>query len=393
MEQVIVSKANTPSPDKLSLPTNESLDLSVRSQQDSKMTTSSSTSSIATPFLKKRGFDIASLVDPENSHQPSTSSKKKKTSNSSSPSPSPSNGFNFVLPAHYSKLQGLAAQLAIHSIPSAHSGHHSSRLLGNSHPTSASSSSTNSPLTNNHYSSSSSHFGNGNHSNSTFQPSAFKKVDKHHNRNPPSSSPSTHMTTPSTSAALASLSSSLFASPSSLPFVLSSLYMPGMRYPLSHPSVAPSSANAAFLPPPPVPLSGQYHQTSPNSKETSKQEETFPGSGRSSFSGMSSSLPSVSGPTESTSTPSGKSNIPPSLLPFLPPSLAALSFPQTNWCAKCNATFRMTSDLVYHMRSHHKPTSSLDPIKKKREDKLRCNICGESFRERHHLTRHMTSHQ
>ena len=82
-----------------------------------------------------------------------------------------------------------------------------------------------------------------------------------------------------------------------------------------------------------------------------------------------------------------------SLLPFLPPSLAALTFPQTNWCAKCNATFRMTSDLVYHMRSHHKPSPSTDPIRKKREEKLRCNICGETFRERHHLTRHMTSHQ
>ena len=69
------------------------------------------------------------------------------------------------------------------------------------------------------------------------------------------------------------------------------------------------------------------------------------------------------------------------------PSFAALG---TNWCAKCNATFRMTSDLVYHMRSHHK--TNFDPLKKKREDKLKCNICGETFRERHHLTRHMTSH-
>ena len=69
------------------------------------------------------------------------------------------------------------------------------------------------------------------------------------------------------------------------------------------------------------------------------------------------------------------------------PSFATLA---TNWCAKCNATFRMTSDLVYHMRSHHK--SNCDPMKKKREDKLKCNICGETFRERHHLTRHMTSH-
>ncbi len=69
------------------------------------------------------------------------------------------------------------------------------------------------------------------------------------------------------------------------------------------------------------------------------------------------------------------------------PSLATLA---SNWCAKCNATFRMTSDLVYHMRSHHK--SNTDPMRKKREDKLKCNICGETFRERHHLTRHMTSH-
>ncbi|CAI9721825.1 domain zinc finger 1-like [Octopus vulgaris] len=69
--------------------------------------------------------------------------------------------------------------------------------------------------------------------------------------------------------------------------------------------------------------------------------------------------------------------------------LAALTLSQ-NWCAKCNATFRMTSDLVYHMRSHHK--REFDPMKRKREDKLKCSICNETFRERHHLTRHMTSH-
>ncbi|XP_071107107.1 zinc finger protein 488-like [Haliotis cracherodii] len=69
--------------------------------------------------------------------------------------------------------------------------------------------------------------------------------------------------------------------------------------------------------------------------------------------------------------------------------VAAMDLSQ-NWCAKCNATFRMTSDLVYHMRSHHK--REFDPVKKKRDDKLRCNICSETFRERHHLTRHMTSH-
>ena len=88
-----------------------------------------------------------------------------------------------------------------------------------------------------------------------------------------------------------------------------------------------------------------------------------------------------------------KSLVSNTLLPYLPPSLAALTFPTSNWCAKCNATFRMTSDLVYHMRSHHKNSMSVDPLKKKREEKLRCNICHETFRERHHLTRHMTSHQ
>lgn len=53
----------------------------------------------------------------------------------------------------------------------------------------------------------------------------------------------------------------------------------------------------------------------------------------------------------------------------------------------------MTSDLVYHMRSHHKRDSIFDPLKKQREEKLKCPVCHETFRERHHLTRHMTAHQ
>ena len=64
-----------------------------------------------------------------------------------------------------------------------------------------------------------------------------------------------------------------------------------------------------------------------------------------------------------------------------------------NWCAKCNTSFRMTSDLVYHMRTHHK--RDLDPAsqgRRKDDNKLRCDVCGETFKERHHLTRHMTSH-
>ena len=75
--------------------------------------------------------------------------------------------------------------------------------------------------------------------------------------------------------------------------------------------------------------------------------------------------------------------------PFLP----QLNLSQ-NWCARCNATFRMTSDLVYHMRSHHKNDNpSAEQVKKAPKEKLKCDVCGETFKERHHLTRHMTSHQ
>jgi hypothetical protein len=82
-----------------------------------------------------------------------------------------------------------------------------------------------------------------------------------------------------------------------------------------------------------------------------------------------------------------------------PAAAAAGTFPSLNlsqnWCAKCNASFRMTSDLVYHMRSHHSrehDTVAMGTTRKKRDDKLTCEFCGEIFRERHHLTRHMTSH-
>lgn len=78
---------------------------------------------------------------------------------------------------------------------------------------------------------------------------------------------------------------------------------------------------------------------------------------------------------------------------LLPPTLASLSLPAQNICAKCNISFRMTSDLVYHMRSHHKSEVTYDSNRRKREDKLKCPVCAESFRERHHLTRHMTAHQ
>ncbi|XP_068630729.1 zinc finger protein 488 [Battus philenor] len=78
---------------------------------------------------------------------------------------------------------------------------------------------------------------------------------------------------------------------------------------------------------------------------------------------------------------------------LLPPTLAAFSLPAQNVCAKCSISFRMTSDLVYHMRTHHKSETTTDPNRRKREEKLKCPVCNESFRERHHLTRHMTAHQ
>ncbi|KAF3427728.1 hypothetical protein E2986_11107 [Frieseomelitta varia] len=78
---------------------------------------------------------------------------------------------------------------------------------------------------------------------------------------------------------------------------------------------------------------------------------------------------------------------------LLPSSFAALTLPAQNVCAKCNLSFRMTSDLVYHMRSHHKNENSAEAARRRREEKLRCPVCDESFRERHHLTRHMTAHQ
>lgn len=83
-----------------------------------------------------------------------------------------------------------------------------------------------------------------------------------------------------------------------------------------------------------------------------------------------------------------------SSLYLLSPSLSALSYQASNVCAYCNTAFRMTSDLVYHMRSHHKSAhQDVDCGKKRKGDQLRCHICNETFRERHHLTRHMTSHQ
>ncbi|XP_060096957.1 zinc finger protein 488 [Heteronotia binoei] len=81
-------------------------------------------------------------------------------------------------------------------------------------------------------------------------------------------------------------------------------------------------------------------------------------------------------------------------LAVLPPTFASFGVAAQNWCAKCNLSFRMTSDLVFHMRSHHKKegASPESQSKRRREEKLTCPVCQEYFRERHHLSRHMTSH-
>lgn len=82
-----------------------------------------------------------------------------------------------------------------------------------------------------------------------------------------------------------------------------------------------------------------------------------------------------------------------SSLTILPPTFTSFGVSVQNWCAKCNLSFRMTSDLVFHMRSHHKKEFAAESqVRKRREEKLTCPICHEYFRERHHLSRHMTSH-
>lgn len=79
---------------------------------------------------------------------------------------------------------------------------------------------------------------------------------------------------------------------------------------------------------------------------------------------------------------------------LLPPTFTSLGPSTQNWCAKCNLSFHLTSDLVFHMRSHHKKEHVGPDLhsKKLREEAVTCPICHEYFRERHHLSRHMTSH-
>lgn len=108
-----------------------------------------------------------------------------------------------------------------------------------------------------------------------------------------------------------------------------------------------------------------------------------------------------------------------------PPALTTLySGHHHNVCAQCGAVFRLTADLVHHMRQQHRHNrhndhSLVPPIadnqprpdsgdsenrsfalqtrahgrKRNRQTPLVCVVCGETFRERHHLTRHMTAHK
>ncbi|MEE6520396.1 hypothetical protein FKM82_018257 [Ascaphus truei] len=79
--------------------------------------------------------------------------------------------------------------------------------------------------------------------------------------------------------------------------------------------------------------------------------------------------------------------------PLLPATFTPLGATAQNWCAKCSLSFRMTSDLVLHMRSRHKRDAGGETQRRRRrEPELSCPVCCEDFRERHHLSRHMTSH-
>ena len=94
-----------------------------------------------------------------------------------------------------------------------------------------------------------------------------------------------------------------------------------------------------------------------------------------------------------------------------------LGLEAVNWCAHCSMSFRLTSDLVQHMRNFHRNSSNTNKrllennVREvsQRENKndgngagsnlpdhsgknFKCNACGEMFKERHHLTRHLSSH-
>ncbi|CAG0885495.1 unnamed protein product [Cyprideis torosa] len=94
-------------------------------------------------------------------------------------------------------------------------------------------------------------------------------------------------------------------------------------------------------------------------------------------------------PASSSASETSPKEVAPVAFPSFSSALACFTLTAQNTCAECSLTFRMTSDLVYHMRTHHMSTKR--PAKR-RDEKLKCPICFETFRERHHLTRHMTAH-
>lgn len=80
---------------------------------------------------------------------------------------------------------------------------------------------------------------------------------------------------------------------------------------------------------------------------------------------------------------------------LLPSVFTSLGLSSQNWCAKCNLSFRLTSDLVSHMQSRHRKEHGGPDLffEKLRDEALPCSLCHEYFREHHHLSRHMTSHR
>lgn len=168
-------------------------------------------------------------------------------------------------------------------------------------------------------------------------------------------------------------------------------------------SLSDSSSNNSSSRSPSISISAGSNDYEPKSRTNGQQAKESKASGKkktrdhssvagdgSPATGSNLSLPPYFLPPSSTS-----SNPLISSMYLLSPSLTALSYQASNVCAYCNTAFRMTSDLVYHMRSHHKTMvrEQESSSKKRRNDALKCNICQETFRERHHLTRHMTSHQ
>ncbi|CAK6436502.1 unnamed protein product [Pipistrellus nathusii] len=80
---------------------------------------------------------------------------------------------------------------------------------------------------------------------------------------------------------------------------------------------------------------------------------------------------------------------------LLPSVFTSLGLSTQNRCAKCNLSFRLTSDLVSHMRSHHRKEHAGPDLhsEKLRDEAVACPLCHECFREHHHLSRHMISHR